>query len=390
MALAASGRVVVLPQAPQAGSLTAAAVDAVLTDHPEHFQGYSLLPAPGTYADSAPEVRLPPDGANIEFFTSGSSGLPKRVPKTYAQLRLEVEALERQWGTSLGAAAMVGTVPHYHLYGVLFRILWPLLTGRSFFREICLHPAALREAALHGDCAIVSSPAFLGRITDYSDLPPPSKVRAVFSSGSLLPDDAARRLAECWGKPSIEVYGSTETGGIAWRTWKDPNERELWKPILGVETDVREETIGSRLWVKSGCTWNGDWAPTGDHARRQENGFELLGRADDVVKLEDKRLSLAEMRAKLLQHAWVADARLLLLDGRRRCIGAVVILNTAGNAALTSVGKVRVNQALRDCLRTSYEALLVPRKWRYVAMLPDNDMGKVERAWLEQLFKVKP
>lgn len=392
MALAGSGRVVVLPQAPQAGSLaaSAAAVDAVLTDHPEDFEGYSVLPATGVYADLAAESRLPPDGAAVEFYTSGSSGMPKRVPKAYAQLRLEVEALERQWGPRLGAATMVGTVPHYHLYGVLFRILWPLLTGRSFLRGMCLQPAALGEAALHGDCAIVSSPAFLGRIADYTDLPSPSKVRAVFSSGALLPDDAARPLAEQWGKPAIEVYGSTETGGIAWRAWSGPHERALWTPIVGVETDVREEPAGPRLWVRSGCTWNGDWAPTGDHARRREHGFELLGRADDVVKLEDKRISLTEMRARLLQHAWVADARLLLLDGRRRCIGAVVILSPMGNAALARGGKVQVNHALRDSLRTSYEALLVPRKWRYVDSLPGNDMGKVERARLEQLFEAKP
>jgi acyl-coenzyme A synthetase/AMP-(fatty) acid ligase len=285
---------------------------------------------------------------------------------------------------------MAGTVPHYHLYGVLFRVLWPLLTGRSFLNSMCLQPAALRIATVRGDCAIVSSPAFLARIADYGDLPPPSKVRAVFSSGAPLPDDAAQRLKERWGHAAIEVYGSTETGGIAWRAWTGPEERALWRPIEGVATELREETAGERLWVKSGCTWEGDWAPTGDLARRRGGGFELLGRADDVVKLEDKRVSLSEMRSRLLAHAWVADARLLLLEGRRRSIGAVVILNAAGKAALAESGKAKVNAALRDALRTGYEALLVPRKWRYVDALPDNHMGKIERARLERLFEAKP
>ena len=392
MALAAGRRTVVLPQAPQAGSLAASGggVDAVLTDRPESFAGFKLLPAAGISAAASPELRLPDDAASVEFYTSGSSGAPKCVPKAYAQLRLEVEALERQWGATIGGAVMAGTVPHYHLYGVLFRILWPLLTGRAFLSAMCLQPAALQAATAQGDCAIVSSPAFLGRIADYRDLPQASKVRAVFSSGAPLPDDAARRLKEEWGHAAIEVYGSTETGGIAWRAWSGAADRALWRPIEGVATELREETAGERLWVRSGCTWQGDWAPTGDLARRRQGGFELLGRADDVVKFEDKRVSLSEMRARLLAHAWVGDARLLLLEGRRRFIGAVVILNDAGRSALTASGKAKVNAALGDWLRGSYEALLVPRKWRYVDALPDNDMGKVERTRLERLFEAQP
>ena len=392
MALGACRRTVVLPQAPQAGSLAAsgAEVDAVLTDRPENFAGFKLLPAAGISAEASPELRLPDDAVNVEFYTSGSSGTPKCVPKAYAQLRLEVEALERQWGAAIGDAVMAGTVPHYHLYGVLFRILWPLLTGRAFLSAMCLQPAALQAATAQGDCAIVSSPAFLGRIADYGDLPAAAKVRAVFSSGAPLPDDVAQRLKEEWGHAAIEVYGSTETGGIAWRAWSGSEDRALWRPIEGVATELREEAAGERLWVKSGCTWRGDWAATGDLARRREDGFELLGRADDVVKFEDKRVSLSEMRTRLLSHAWVADARLLLLEGRRRLIGAVVILNGAGRSALAASGKAKVNAALGDWLRGSYEALLVPRKWRYVDTLPDNDMGKVERARLERLFEAEP
>ena len=389
MALGACRRTVVLPQSPQAGSFAAsgATVDAVLTDRPDNFSGYALLATAGVSAKSSPTLRLPDDAVSVEFYTSGSSGAPKCVPKAYAQLRLEVEALERQWGEALGGAMLAGTVPHYHLYGLLFRILWPLLTGRSFLAAMCLQPAALKAATAQGDCVIVSSPAFLGRIADYGDLPQASKVRAVFSSGAPLPDEAARKLKENWGHAAVEVYGSTETGGIAWRAWSGPEERALWRPIEGVATELREETAGERLWVKSGCTWQGDWAPTGDLARRRPGGFELLGRADDVVKFEDKRVSLSEMRARLLAHAWVADARLLLLEGRRRFIGAVVILNATGQAALADSGKTKVNEALRDWLRGSYEALLVPRKWRYVDTLPDNDMGKIERTRLEQLFE---
>ena len=119
-------------------------------------------------------------------------------------------------------------------------------------------------------------------------------------------------------------------------------------------------------------------------------GFELLGRADDVVKFEDKRVSLSEMRARLLAHPWVSDARLLLLEGRRTVIGAVVILNEPGRAGLATSGKAAMNDTLREWMRKHYEALLIPRKWRFVDSLPDNDMGKIERARLQSLFEAEP
>jgi acyl-coenzyme A synthetase/AMP-(fatty) acid ligase len=390
LALAGSRRTLVLPQAPQVGSLGAAGaeVDAVLTDRPRDFPGFEVLAAESAAGSGSPLPRLPDDDARIEFYTSGSTGTPKCVPKAFAQLRLEVEALEREWGGQLGDAVMAGTVPHYHLYGVLFRILWPVFFGRAFLTSMCLQPAALRAAVVHGDCAIVSSPAFLGRIADYGDLPPPAKVRTVFSSGALLPDEPARRLKQEWGHAAIEVYGSTETGGIAWRAWAGSAERAWWRPIQGVATELREGDAGPMLWVRSGCTWQGDWMAAGDLAALRDDGcFMLRGRGDDVVKFEDKRVSLGEMRARLLLHEWVKDARLLLLPGRRSLIGAVVVLSPAGRAELEGAGRRAVRESLRAWLRTSYEALLIPRKWRFVDAFPDNQMGKVELARLQALFE---
>ncbi len=386
LALASRRRTMVLPQAPQAGSLAAAGieVDAVLTDRPGDFAGYATLAARENelLADDC----QPQDDAKIEFYTSGSSGAPKCVPKTYAQLRREVEALERQWGAALGTAAVAGTVPHYHLYGLLFRVLWPLYAGRPIHAALCQQPADLRAVAIKTPFILVSSPAFLSR-AGLDELPSASRVAGLFSSGAPLPDDTARALKRDWGRAAVEVYGSTETGGVAWRAWTDAESRPWWQPIGGTEVDLREEEAGPRLWVRSGCTWEEDWMPTGDLARTSTDGrFALLGRADDVLKFEDKRVSLSEMRGRLLQHTWVADARLLLLPGKRALIGAVVVLKPDGRAALDASGKLAMNESLRAWLRQSYEALLLPRKWRFPETLPDNAMGKTEQARLLALF----
>jgi len=114
--------------------------------------------------------------------------------------------------------------------------------------------------------------------------------------------------------------------------------------------------------------------------------FMLLGRSDDVLKFEDKRVSLSEMRAHLLQHAWVEDARLLLLPGTRQHIGAVVVMKPAYRDA----ERRELRESLRTWMAGRYEALLIPRKWRFPKALPDNAMGKTEQARLLALFEDAP
>ena len=387
LALAARGRSIVLPQSPQAGSLAGTGVEAVLTDRPGDFAGFATLGVAEPGGDLDPGHIEPDDQARVEFYTSGSSGAPKCVPKAFKQLRLEVAALERQWGAGLGEAAVLGTVPHHHLYGLLFRVLWPLQAGRPFAADICLQPGELRAAASAGPCVMVSSPAFLGRLSDYSQLPPAPQVAGLFSSGAPLSDTAAQALSETWGRAAVEVYGSTETGGVAWRAWDGAADRSWWTPIQGVSSEIREDEAGPRLWVRSGCTYGQDWMPTGDLARVDtDHRFMLLGRADDVLKFEDKRVSLGEMRARLLQHPWVAEARLLLLPGRRQHIGAVVVVKPERRG--TQPRELR--ETLRGWMAERYEPLLVPRKWRFPDALPDNAMGKTEQARLLALFEDGP
>ena len=232
--------------------------------------------------------------------------------------------------------------------------------------------------------------AFLSRV-QAADLPPAAQVNALFSSGAPLPDPSAQSLGESWGLAAIEVYGSTETGGIGWRAWDGAEKRVWWNPITGVEVEIREDESGPRLWAKSGCTFAHDWMPSGDLARFDPDGrFALQGRADDVLKFEDKRVSLSEMQGRLLSHPWVAEARLLLLPGKRQQIGAVVVLKPEGRVALEHEGKRALQERLREALSARYEALLLPRKWRFPDALPGNAMGKTEQARLLALFEELP
>jgi len=69
----------------------------------------------------------------IDFFTSGSTGEIKKVEKSLILFEREASVLERMWGAELAEIPIVGTVTHQHVFGMTFRIMWPITAGRHSF-----------------------------------------------------------------------------------------------------------------------------------------------------------------------------------------------------------------------------------------------------------------
>ncbi|SMG16937.1 AMP-binding protein [Paraburkholderia susongensis] len=313
--------------------------------------------------------------APLTLYTSGSSGTPKPIRKTLAQFDAEVRTLEKQWGALIGDATMLASVPHHHIYGLLFRVLWPLAAGRAFDRAIGTEPQQLQQRiAQYGAAAIVSTPAQLSRwpaLPGFAALVPAP--RAFFSSGGPLADEAARHYAAAYGSAPLEIYGSTETGGIAWRR---QDHGDAWQPVAGAE--VRRDEDGA-LCVRSAHLGHDGWHRTGDRIAFDADGrFRLQGRLDRVLKLGGKRVSLPEMEARLALHPYVAQAALVPLEGvSRERVGAVVALSEAGGAALCAEGRVALAKTLRRHLADYFDAVVLPRHWRFRVSLPFDARGKL-------------
>jgi hypothetical protein len=227
--------------------------------------------------DVVPETVLAPldeAATRLLVFTSGSTGEPVAIEKRLDQLAREVEALEAAFGADLGAATVHGTVSHQHIYGLLFRVLWPLAAGRPIAPRTFFHEDLL--AALAGQPALlVASPAHLKRLPqqlDWASLR--GQLRAVFSSGGALPAEAALEARRWLGVAPTEIYGSSETGGIAWRRWDD--EQPAWRALPGVAWRVQD----GRLQVRSPHLAQArDWWTSEDRVHADGDGFRLLGRA---------------------------------------------------------------------------------------------------------------
>ncbi len=352
----------------------AADVDLWLTDQPGDTHPGDLQQAPMDAAE------LDLDHCWLSLCTSGSSGEPKRIEKTLRQLSNEVQALEHLWGADLGPACMIGSVATQHIYGLLFRVLWPLCAGRAFVRRQLAFPEDLQRASREQPVfAWVASPALLKRMGDNLDWPALSCVRRVFSSGGALPAEAAQSLQQRLGQWPTEIFGSSETGGIAWRQGSG-----LWQPFAYVK--LSQDSDGALL-IASPYLPTGHVEHTADAARIAEDGrFELLGRLDRIVKLEEKRISLPMLEQALVAHDWVSEARLGVVQENRASLGALLVLSDAGLRTLRNQGRRAVTEGLRRHLSEHCETLALPRRWRWLRQLPLNAQGKLPQAEVEALL----
>ncbi|MEX2207944.1 MAG: AMP-binding protein [Myxococcota bacterium] len=356
----------------------------------------------------APLVRarfasLDPEHPIAELSTSGSTGPGKAVPKVLRHLDREVAELESLFGPRLGPDARVfATVSQQHLYGLLIRVLWPLAAGRAFCADTYLHTEELfpRLRASTRGFVLVTTPVHLRRMRGDAGLADLRETaRAIFSSGGPLDEAVAVGIAEQIGDAPIEIFGSTETGGVAWRQQTRAGEDAEFRAFPNVELELSAEPgVEGQLVVRSPYASTGlpsasreqlQQTLMGDRAELLGAGrFRLLGRADRIVKIGEKRLSLPEMESALRSHPFVADAALvpfeLVSDAR---VGAVVALSDAGQRRLDAQGRRALGVELSEHLAAHWDRVLLPRAWRYVAELPRDAQGKVPQQALVELLE---
>ncbi len=349
----------------------------IIDDRPSgDFGGLTVIRGDRRSSSGACAGTVDPGRDFLYLYTGGSTGAPKLWRKTPGNLFAEAIFQTWQFGVS-GDDVFLSTVPPYHIYGLLFSVLVPFVAGASVLDRTFVYPQEICNALeTEGPTVLVSVPMHYRVLKGHKASGHRLK-RAFSSAGALDPEDADAFFAMT-GTGIQEVYGSTETGGIAWRC------RAQGDAALRPFDAVQWKIAGDRLAVKSNFLSPGlsldreGYFITGDRADAGEDGtIILLGRGDGVVKIAGKRVDLGDVQGKIRKIAGVSDAYLMTAPGRsgREHEIHALVEGTADEAAVRREAVARL------------EPYAVPRRIKVVERIPLLSTGKYDRAAIEELLK---
>jgi len=315
--------------------------------------GMAALPIP-----DVPETQI----AAI-VFTSGSTGEPVPYRKTWGSLaRVALAEIEILHLCARSGMALIGTVPPQHVFGLETTVLMVMQGGFALHPRRPFYPADIRAelASLPRPRGLVTAPVHLRvLLAEPDDLPPADFL--LCATAPLSPQLAAQAEAR-FGAPLYEIYGCTESGGIASRRTIETGE---WRAMTGVTL----RTDGKATWVKGGHVEIE--VPLADIIELRGRGrFLLHGRTADLVNIAGKRTSLAHLNYHLNSIEGVCD-------------GAFVVPEQEGEAvtrlAAYVVAPGLTSETLMNALRQRIDAAFLPRPLHFVDALPRNETGKLPR-----------
>ena len=235
----------------------------------------------------------------LTFLTSGSTNVAKRCQHAYPTLMQEARFFA---GLHTGRRRVVALVPAHHIYGFLFTILLPEILGVPV---LDLSRSGSLAQLAPGDLVI----GF------------PTRWQAVLRSGMSFAEDVQATTSTAPCHPSIihglsmaglaqmiEIYGSSETGGVGWRN----STRDTYR-LLPCWQRVDEKTL---------CAETGHGLMT--HALNDylvwadERSFHVGTRLDCAVQVGGLNVFPDAIARRLEQHPAIANAAVRFNDADQR------------------------------------------------------------------------
>ncbi len=312
----------------------------------------------------------------LYLFTGGSTGTPQIWSKTPCNLLAEAAFLTGTFGVS-PADTILATVPTNHIYGMLYGLLLPLISGAGVCAATPTFPHEIAEALeTKRATVLVSIPAHYRALkeTPIRD----HQVRIAFSSAGPLPRQDAVDFHAATGIAVTEIYGSTETGGIAQRT-RAKGETAL-NPFDCAQIRIDNQHLNVQSPFLSAELPKGDdgFFETADRAEWiDSSAFALLGRSDGVVKVGGKRVDLAVIKEILMDVDSVQDVY----------VYAQPVESGRGNEILALVEGTATTGQLNDAVHRRLPPHARPRSIEVTRQMPVTSTGKYRRTAIEAFFK---
>lgn len=323
--------------------------------------------------DEVSEEAALPASAYALFFTSGTTGIPTGAIKNRENIEGELDALQALFEPYAFERVIV-TVPFIHIYGFLSGLMLPRRLGCEMLLKEEYYPQELTLLHENKKTLVVTSPVYIKallRLKREQDL---SNVVFLSSTG-LLAEDEVERFEKQYNTSLIQLFGSTETGGVAIKRGVDP----YWEPLQGVTVTKTHESrmvvdspyLSTHLFEEKITLMKRPYTTT-DIIELDGKKFKLLGRANEIIKVSGKRISIVELENLIETGLGVADALITIKKESGKLKDESLEIKIAGR-------KMPGESEVKELFKAHYPEINFSFELSNVKSIEKNNMGKKVR-----------
>jgi malonyl-CoA/methylmalonyl-CoA synthetase len=380
-----------------------AVVDALRNDLPE----LRAVLAAGEVWDSPrstfAERAVNPVDPCLMIYSSGTTGRPKGVLHTHANLASSLRALETMWRFTPDDV-VVNVLPLFHVHGLSFGVHLSLLTGCCTLVDDAFD-ARRTLAAIGQGTVFLAVPPFYYRFLEEPEFRERARTWSnmrLFTCGSApIRPEVLPELETVLGRPVINRYGMTEAHVITSLPLDGPwLQGSVGIPLEGIElrlvkddgtpcgpgetgsVQIRGLNLFREYWRRPEATRNAfadGWFDTGDLGCRDANGLlTLVGRKHDLIITNGYNVYPQVVERVINSCPGVRESAVLGVPDKLR--GERVA------ATIVRSDENLTEQALRAYVSERLVHYQRPVDVVFLASLPRNAMGKVMRRELRDRF----
>lgn len=347
------------------------------------------------------------------LYTSGTTGRPKGVVLTHANIEAQVHCLVAAWEWR-SDDRILHVLPLNHVHGIVNVLTCALWAGATCEILPRFDAKAVWDVFATGRLTLfMAVPTIYAKLIAAWERASPERQRAMsngcramrlmVSGSAALPVRVLERWREITGHVLLERYGMTEVGmalsnplhgerrpgfvgvplpGIQAQI-VDEQGREVEPGVAG-ELEVRGPGVFRQYWQQPDATaaaFRNGWFRTGDIAVVENGMYRLLGRQSvDIIKSGGYKISALEIEEALREHPDVGECAVVGVEDLEWGEQVAVAIVPRGEASIAL-------EALRAWAGARLARYKVPARLLVVGELPRNAMGKVSKPAVKELFK---
>ena len=374
--------------------------------------GIRLILVSSVQGESKPLPDIDVNRRAMILYTSGTTGKPKGVVTTHANIQAQIESLVTAWEWSAEDRIPM-FLPLHHIHGIIN------ITGCALWSGAVVEPfsrfemnAILQRVRDDAYTLFMAVPTIYVKLIQAIESASEAdraaivagfkKMRLMVSGSAALPASVHEQWTRLTGQELLERYGMTEIGMAISNLYRgERRPGAVGAPLPGVEVRLKAENgpiinaedepgeiqvrgpgVFSAYWNREQATaesFEDGWFRTGDMAVLERGYYRIMGRLSvDIIKSGGYKLSALEIEAALLEHPLIAECAVIGLpdDTWGEAVTAAVVLKS-GTLELAE---------LRDWCKGRLSVYKIPQRLKVVSELPRNAMGKVTKPAVKALF----